>query len=251
VYIENIIDKTAVREKESVHFAFPYAIPHAVNRFNTGWGGVFGRGDLQLAGANEDYYSVQRWCDVSGDRIGFTLLLKEACLIEPGSMTNENIGRSGVKEWKAKADTSAVLYSYVMNNYWFTNFKSDQEGIVAFRYGIVPHTAFDQSEAEKEGLAFSRPMIAVPAIGKTAHASLFTISNAKVLVTSIRQDNGKFYLRLFNASTTEESFKIIWGKLKPTSIRIIINTELSVEAAPGETYTLPAAGIMEMVVEMQ
>jgi hypothetical protein len=65
--------------------------------------------------------------------------------VEIGEITAE-------QPWMKSIKTSSSIYSYVMNNYWNTNYKADQEGPVTFSYSIRPHTAFDATEAAKFGV---------------------------------------------------------------------------------------------------
>jgi len=246
VEIVNTIDKKAIRDKEAIHFAFPFNVTDARERFNTGWGGIFEPGAWQLAGSNQDYYSVQQWCDVSGQDYGVSLLLREACLIEPGSMIDERPGKFGVKVWKKDPDTTPVLYSYVMNNYWHTNFKADQEGPVSFTYGLVPHGMLNTADIQKKGIAFNRPLILMPAGEKTVTGSLFTISNPKVVATTVMPVEGGLRIRLFNTGGAPESFRINWINCKPSRVKCQ-GAATNETVLPGTILNLPAFGILELV----
>ncbi|MBK7214841.1 MAG: glycoside hydrolase [Bacteroidales bacterium] len=248
VEVTNMVDKKAIREKESLHFAFPFNIPASKMRFNTGWGGIFQPGSGQLEGANQDYYSINHWCDVSNQQYGVSLLVKEACLVEPGTMLDETPGKWGVKTWKVKPDTIPVIFSYVMNNYWHTNYKADQEGPVTFHYALLPHGIFSEAETERAGMAFNQPLIVVPAVGKQPAASLFTISNSNVIATSIVPERQGLRIRLFNAGGAPESFSIKWQQFQPTSIRISGEKEETKASPQTGELKIPAHGIMEIEV---
>jgi len=248
VELANTVDKLAVREKESVHFAFPFAVPDAAERFNTGWGGIFQPGVDQLAGSNLDYYCAQHWCDVSNQQYGISLLVREACLVEPGAMVDEQPGKYGVKEWKTKPDTEPTLYSYVMNNYWHTNFKADQEGPVTFHYALAPHGLFNSAEAEREGLAFNQPLMVMPAQGETATGSLFTLSSNTVIVTSVMVADEGYFVRFFNTGAAPVSFRIMPGTLKAGTVKVK-NTGGNCESQSiRQEFSLPGYGIMEAVL---
>jgi alpha-mannosidase len=248
IEITNTIDKEAIREKESVHFAFPFAIPDAQERFNSGWGGIFQPGIDQMAGANQDYYSVQQWCDVSNQQCGVSLLLREACLVEPGTMVDEQTGKFGVKSWKTQPDTIPTLFSYVMNNYWHTNYKADQEGTVTVSYALVPHEVFNLTETQKQGMAFNQPFVVLPVSEARNPASLFTISDPGIFATSVLPLNNGFKIRLFNGGGAPENFVMEWGNIKPLSMKIR-NAEGTYESLqPNSVLKLPAFGIMDVEV---
>lgn len=42
-----------------------------------------------------------------------------------------------------------TFFSYVMNNYWHTNYKADQDGPVTFRYALRPHGARSSTAAPR------------------------------------------------------------------------------------------------------
>jgi hypothetical protein len=176
-------------------------------------------------------------------------MLKEACLIEPGAMTDERIGKDGSKTWKNKIVDHPALYSYVMNNYWHTNFKSDQEGKATFQYALVPHGSFDRTAAEKNGLDYVRPLIMLPANEKQPIATtLFVLSHPSVVVTSIKKEAQTLKIRIFNTSTAPVDFKFIWGSLKPEEIRVVTSYDEWMDLDPGEIIEIGGLGILEVVI---
>ena len=84
----NTIDKKMVRTKESVHFGFPFAVPEAVTRIDLGFAVIRPEAD-QLPGSCKDYFSAQRWVDVSNQDYGVTLTVLEAPLVEVGDLNSE------------------------------------------------------------------------------------------------------------------------------------------------------------------
>ncbi len=46
-------------------------------------------------------------------------------------------------------------FSYVMNNYWHTNYKSDQQGLSGYNYALRPHGAVNNTDMEKAAIAFA------------------------------------------------------------------------------------------------
>ena len=216
VELINTVDREKVLSKDSVHFAFPFRVPHGDVRMDLAWGMMQPeRG--QLAGANKNYYSVQRWADVSNENAGITLASIDAPLFEMGDMVAEAWNLAPDRPWIKKAVPSSTLYSYVMNNYWHTNYKASQEGITVFRYVLRPHAAFDASEAKRFGIDCTQPLIAVPRpAGDAAEPSFFLTDNAAVLVTSVRpsRDGQAAMIRLFNASPDQQICTPQWNPQK-------------------------------------
>ncbi len=220
VLISNSIEKKKVRDKESIHFAFPLSIPNGDLRVDIGWGVIRPDQD-QLPGACRDYLYAHNWVDISGPEFGLTWVTLDSPLVEPGAMTDESLGASGTRIWKTKLRPSQTLFSYVANNYWHTNYKADQEGWVTLRYAIRPHGKFDAAEAKRLGLELSRPLFAVPADSSSPPVtSLFRTEPPDVIVTSLRpsEDGRALMIRLYNASTENRRLEMIWGAFQPTAV---------------------------------
>ena len=212
VDIVNHIDKAKVREKEAIHIVFPFSIPDGIVRTDAGWGIVRPEAD-QLAGACRDYFSTQRWVDVSSQSCGVTVALSESPLIQVGEMTNEVPAKHGYRTWRKVVAPSTRLYSYVMNNYWHTNYKASQDGPVTVRYAVQPHGLFNAAEAYRFGIEQSHPLLVVPALGAVSgNASLFTLSTPNVVATSVKpcRDGKGVMVRLYNAGGRPEQVTMTW-----------------------------------------
>jgi alpha-mannosidase len=82
---------------------------------------------------------------------------------------------------------SSLIYSYVMNNYWHTNYKADQEGPATFRYSVLPHAVFTALDAAKFGAEQRQPLLVAAADPLTQpHRSLMRLSSPDVLVSSLK-----------------------------------------------------------------
>jgi hypothetical protein len=180
------IDKAPVRSKEAVHIGFPFQVPGGQVRLDVPWAIVRPDSD-QLPGADRNVFTVDRWADVSNDSIGVTWATLDASLIEVGGMWAEDWHHEdGTEGWLTHLPATQVLYSYVMNNYWHTNFKADQPGLVTFRYAIRPHGPWDPAAAERFGIERSQSL--VPAVADTRRRvppPALTSSDPAVIVTSL------------------------------------------------------------------
>lgn len=143
-----LINKKAIRDKESIHIALPFNLPNAIVRISMG-DTLIGPGFNQLPGSNCDYFSVQRWIDVSNAERGVTVSCPQGALFEIGEMINENKVNNGYKKWKDTATSSSTLFLYALNNYWHTNYKADQEGTISFDLYFKFHGVFSLQEARK------------------------------------------------------------------------------------------------------
>ncbi|OHB75907.1 MAG: hypothetical protein A2Z25_20135, partial [Planctomycetes bacterium RBG_16_55_9] len=105
-------------------------------------------------------------------------------------------------------------YSYVMNNYWETNYKAGQEGPTTFRYSITHHKAFDSGAATRFGAERSQPLVVVPVDAKApARSSILSVEPASVVVSAFKpgRDGKARIMRLFNASGHAEKVTLTWA----------------------------------------
>lgn len=205
VDIITTIDKLPVREKEGVHIAFPFAVPGGIVRYDVANAIVRAEAD-QLPGACKNFSSVQSWVDISNADFGVTVATPDAPLIEIGGINAE-------LPWMTKLAPTQTFYSYLMNNYWHTNYKADQEGPVTFRYSILPHGPFRPEEAARFGREQREPLIAVAADNADPVLEpLFRIEPTSVLAHSTKPlERGKaFLIYLYNPTASAQKVGLAW-----------------------------------------
>ena len=215
VDISTTIDKIAVREKESVHFAFPFRVPGAQMRYDVADAIVRAPED-QLDGACKNFFSAVSWTDVSNADYGVTLAVPDAPLVEMGAITAE-------QPWMRTIQSSPLLFSYAMNNYWHTNYKADQEGPVSFSYAIQPHEAFSPVAAARFGRERREPLV-VAAADKSLRPlvkSLFHISPDVVMVSSVKPiaDGGGWLVYVYNPSGAEQRITLQFDPALHVNVR--------------------------------
>jgi len=146
--------KAWVLDPEAVLLRFPFAVEDPQVRIDVPFGSF--RPELdQVPGASKNYFSLQRWVDVSGPEWGVTLVSVDAPLIQLGEIRTDAI----VTGWLEEAESSSTILSYVMNNYWETNYRAAQNDEVELRYTFRHHGAFDEEAAERFGLEVARPLL--------------------------------------------------------------------------------------------
>jgi hypothetical protein len=102
---------------------------------------------------------VQRWIDVSDFDYGITMSSPQGALFEIGSITDERPINNGYRSWKNQAEPSSTLFLYGLNNYWNTNFKADQSGIIRFDCYLQFHNKFISVDAIRFGEEMHTPLI--------------------------------------------------------------------------------------------
>ena len=216
------IDKTAVRDKEGVHIAFPFRVPGGQVRLDLGWGMIRPDAD-QIAGACKDFFPVHSAADVSNDRFGLTWVSLDAPLAEIGRMTDETRRAKGTRVWRTEVGPSQTIYSYAMNNYWHTNYKADQEGPVLLRYSIVPHGPFRAADVAKRGLEAVRPLIAAAPGPSRAASPLVSVRSETAIATSLvpAEDGKGLFIWLYNPSDGDaEAALSLGGRELPERVKL-------------------------------
>ncbi len=208
VDITDTLDKERVYNPEGLHLRFPFNIPEPVIRIDAAWG-HYRPGPDQIPGSCRNFFPVQRWVDVSNDDFGVTWTSLDAPMMEIGEITTDPIATG----WLEDVAPSATILSYVMNNYWETNFRAYQEGPVTFRYAIRPHTGFDPGAALRFGVEATQPLLVVPVDPGTPEVEpLLVVGSDRVVASSlsVAPDGEGLLLRLFNTGDSPEYASLVF-----------------------------------------
>jgi hypothetical protein len=126
--------------------------------------------------------------------------------------------------WIRKLEPSPTIYSWALNNHWHTNFPLSQEGIVSFRYRILPHnTKYDAVTANRFGLEQAQPLIATALKkGAVTEPPLMIEGSSSIYVSIIKSGSGSepSKIRLRSVSDKAESVKLVWKNRKPLSVKL-------------------------------
>ncbi|HOZ46460.1 MAG TPA: polysaccharide lyase family protein [Candidatus Hydrogenedentes bacterium] len=256
VDVVNLVDKKALPladllkaqpQKEGYHFGFAFNVPDGVMRVDMPWSVVRPEAD-QLPGSCKNWLSVQRWVDVSNQTFGVTWATVDAPIVEVGAISAQPADPFAKEIWRKHLAPTQSLYSYVMNNYWTTNYQHDQEGLETFRYALAPHGRFDAAAATRFGTERSQPLLAVAVDEAAPVASpLLDVTPAGVIVTTVRplDHGGAWLVRLFGISGRPERVDVRWGDGAPARLWVsdpdgmaVERIKRSLEVHPFEIVTL-------------
>ena len=126
-----------------------------------------------------------------------------------------------VAGWVERLEPSATLLSYVMNNYWETNYRAEQEGPHAIRYVLRPHLGFEVSSAERLGLESAHPLLAYRVRTDLPQLEPPVVVEAEHAVVSLlRRTADSLELRLFNPSGHSDTVGIsVPGRPRAAPVR--------------------------------
>ena len=249
VEIIDLVDKQAVRTIEGVHFGFEFNVENPVVHINSP--GVIGEPEKdQLVGACKNWYSVERWTDISNGKLGVTWSTADAPLMEMGGLT-ANLPRSqpNPDAYLKTNPPSSKIYSWVMNNHWHTNYRADQEGPTWFHFAIRPHDTYDPVAATRFGVESTEPLIVAPASGASPVASPLSIEPAGVVATAFKpSDDGKaLIVRLFNPTGSPQVARLNWNRPVRHIWLSSACEEQGQEAPP--TISVPTLGMVTLRVD--
>ena len=144
------VRKNYTNDKEGVYFAFPVAASDPQFEFATQQGWVNPAHDV-LKGGSLEWFNVQQWMAVRDSNMAVAIVPLDASLASFGDI---NRGKwPGVFEPKA-----GTIFSYVMNNYWHTNYRAGQDGDFTFRYTVTSAAQLDGGGLSHLGLEEMRPL---------------------------------------------------------------------------------------------
>ncbi|MEN8153086.1 MAG: glycoside hydrolase family 38 C-terminal domain-containing protein [Acidobacteriota bacterium] len=135
--------KLNVSTPEGVYIAFPFNLSGGKLAFEA-QGGVVYPGINQLEGSASDWNTIQNFAAVKNDKSQIVFVSNEIPLVQFGDI---NTGRY---YYKLKPKTNHI-YSWVLNNYWVTNFKASQEGELRWAYSITSSSDNSDMFATKFG----------------------------------------------------------------------------------------------------
>ncbi|MCX8089373.1 MAG: glycosyl hydrolase-related protein [Verrucomicrobiae bacterium] len=129
VDIVNTVEKEPTRAKEAVYFAFSFAAASPLVEYQIQNGWVRPNAD-QMPGACREWFTPQNLVHVRDGDFSVAWATPDAPLV---TLTDINRGR-----WLAHLPlTNGHVFAYVMNNYWFTNYRAEQGGRFVFRFSLT------------------------------------------------------------------------------------------------------------------
>jgi alpha-mannosidase len=135
--------KSPSMAKESVYVAFPFAISSPTIRYDRQQGWVDPAVDHHTGACNE-WFTTQHAVVLDQPGLSITWSSAEAPVFAVGDVVRGT--------WSTEfRPQSATIFSWVMNNYWFTDCPASQEGEVLLRYAFRPSGARDDAASARFG----------------------------------------------------------------------------------------------------
>jgi alpha-mannosidase len=158
--IINTVHKEATLEKEGVYFAFPFlsAEPEVAYQIQNGW---LRPNEDQLPGAAREWFTTQNLVRVNDGNYSIAWASPDAPLF---TLTDINRGK-----WPTHLNiNNGHIFSYIMNNYWFTNYKASQDGEFTFSYAITSGENITREELAHFDADVRNPVVGYPLLSTWA-----------------------------------------------------------------------------------
>jgi hypothetical protein len=190
------LHKEDIRSPEALYFAFPLGLT-ANWRAHFDTAGIPTELDAeQLPGSCRDWVTVETFASVHEPDFGATLYCPDAPLVQIGGF---NFGR---KQDAIPREAHPLLLAWPLNNYWETNFRASQPGIIEVRYSFASHGPFDATRALLEGQQTANPPVTHLVLDDATarHGRLLEVRGENVVVTYAKpaEDGHGTILRLLN-----------------------------------------------------
>lgn len=243
-YPDNINPSRAFAQyggKESLHFAFPFAVENGTMHIDIPLSEMRPETD-QLPGGNRNWLPVGRWVDVSNAHEGVTWVTLDAPLLEVGEISATLPGSQHDSSlWRERIAPTQKLYSWVMNNYWETNYRASQEGKVNFRYAIRAHHGYAPAMASKFAIGLSQPLLTAAAEEGAPASVVPEIEPSDVLALTVKpaDEGDALIVRLFGASGEHRNATLRW---KDGRKRKVWRSDLSEQSLEPIEGPIPLAG---------
>lgn len=191
---------------EGIYFTFPMNL-------DKGWRGYFDTGDVplemdaeQLQGTCRDWVTVSSFASIHNTDKGATLFCPDAPLVMFGGF---NFGRNHAS---LKRDKNPLLVAWATNNYWETNFRGSQPGLIQLKYAFNSQSGYTAADIASQ----ARQIIDSPIVYQVVNCDdetkgqLLDIKGegVKVVYVKAAEDKKGLVLRVLNLSGKEVAAEI-------------------------------------------
>jgi hypothetical protein len=160
LHIRNRLHKPTTMQKESVYFAFPFAVEDPEISFEI-TGGVVNGNSRHVPGSAHYFRAIRQWATItSSGSTPIAWATREAPLVQVGNIHLPYAPFPGtIADYKSH---HASIYSWALNNIWDTNFPPQQGGEMTFHYTVATGSDTDAAMLGPDtGASTATPFIGV------------------------------------------------------------------------------------------
>jgi hypothetical protein len=143
--------KIPVTNPEGVYISFPFNMKNGKVFYEVS-GATVEAGKDQINGSSADWQGIQNFVAIRSDSCQVVFVSPEIPIVQLGDI---NLGRFSPVAVKP----APVIYSWVLNNYWTTNFLASQEGELKWTYQITSTADISNDFAARFGWSNRVPLL--------------------------------------------------------------------------------------------
>ncbi len=258
LHIVNRLHKPATMEKESVYFAFPFALDFAEPSFEI-TGGVASSRTPHVPGSAGHFRAIRHWATLeAAEKPPIAWATMEAPLAQVGTI---HLPYAPFPTTNPERHASpSTIYSWALNNIWDTNFPAQQGGELTFRYAVAVGDRDGAASAlgRDTGAAVSMPLIGVRALDYVVassvepdRGSILSVEHADIEITHLAPDGvGGIVVHLVSHAPEPTTTTVVFGALDVKAARVgtflgtemrdaeVRNGRVELEIVPGEIRTI-------------
>ena len=124
-------------------------------------------------------------------------------------MVDERPSPTGIRSWRQEPYAGTTVHAYLLNNYWHTNYKADQQGLLRFRFVLRPHGLEPPGAITSLSRDLEQPLLVQPRARLPRSVSLPVEAGAGVQVVGLRPagEGRALVVRLLNASDERQAVR--------------------------------------------
>jgi hypothetical protein len=152
------LTKDSTYRREAAYIAFPFAVQNPSFAYDIQNGWVDPSKD-ELAGGSREWYATQHWAAVHNRQVAAGVVCTDAPLVNFGDIVRGT--------WPENfSPRTSTIFSWLMSNYWSTNFFAAQSGHFAFHYAIVSGSSFEPAALSRLGIEQMTPLESDHVVGQ-------------------------------------------------------------------------------------
>jgi alpha-mannosidase len=237
------LDKEETTAKEAVYVAFPFALDPAQGGLWLEYPDAITEPlKDQHSSACRDWYAVQRWLAASDGQ--------QTVVLSPLDTPLVTLGGPTASTWLRQLSLKrAHVFAYVMNNYWYTNYKASQGGHQVFRFSLTSNRGgFSRRDAVVRGWEMFAPPVATsgggplkPVLSHPA-TSLVGVEPAGLPLMAFKpaEDQQGYIFRVCDFAGTNKTLKLtLPAKARETFTCDLVEAHPVKQDSHGKTITAP------------
>ncbi|MBS1852409.1 MAG: hypothetical protein JST79_16000 [Acidobacteria bacterium] len=255
VLFHNEVEKKATLKKEGVYFAFPFALAVSQMQYQGATAWVDPVHDM-LPGANRQWFTTQGAVWGKGTNHSVAWATVDAPLV-----TLQDINR-GLWPESIQIENGSV-FSYVMNNYWYTDAPAQQGGRFIFRYALTSGGEIASTQAARLAQEQRSPFPVIrryrmgwePTLPESGAGFLEAAPQGVTVLTVRPLEDQAYLVRVQNTTSNRitASLQFPITELQEAYLGSVMGERKATVDATAHSVTLPMEGyeIKSLVVRMK